>query len=429
MQITLKLSQLLTSIRKSVVFKREYLLIFVIFLFMRIVISGIGAVTVLPRDISPPPWLDLTQPGYPGLVKTVIDSWPASRLLITNWYRWDTSWFVKIALSGYSVSDGSISFMPFYPMLIRMGLYFTGGNALVSALIISNIFCVIALILFYEVALLELGAQKLAWQAFLFLITFPSTFFLFIGYSESIFLTLVLAIWLLIRKGHWHSAAFLSSLAVLTRLQGLALVVPMGWQALTTLATPVSLEPIQEFRTVISFLTHKHGWRRLLTEWRNPTWVAALFPLIAMGIYTVAVKYIGMNSVLNAYSYRYSALTFPWQGFWEFVVRIFTIKYLPADYVDLVLFVLLIGVTIYGFKRIRPALSLYTIALLIMVFSRSYGPTLLSGFNRFVLTTFPFFLSLSLLKLNDRLKFLIVAIFWVTQLLMVWNFISWMWVA
>jgi hypothetical protein len=64
-----------------------------------------------------------------------------------------------------------------------------------------------------------------------------------------------------------------------------------------------------------------------------------------------------------------------------------------------------------------------------MVFSRSYGPTLLSGFMRFLLTTFPFFLCLVKLNLSRPIKLLIVPVLWVTQLLMTWMFVSWLWVA
>src|SRR5258708_37712828 len=38
--------------------------------------------------------------------------------LIEPWHRWDTSWYLKLATSGYDSNDGSVIFPPFYPRLV-----------------------------------------------------------------------------------------------------------------------------------------------------------------------------------------------------------------------------------------------------------------------------------------------------------------------
>src|SRR5437764_12497840 len=38
--------------------------------------------------------------------------------LIEPWHRWDTGWYLKIAVKGYSADDGTIIFQPLYPSLM-----------------------------------------------------------------------------------------------------------------------------------------------------------------------------------------------------------------------------------------------------------------------------------------------------------------------
>jgi hypothetical protein len=418
---------------RSIPWKRDWLWILVIFLCLRVVISGIAVATLWHADPPLPVWMTPNFPGDPALLGSPAAAGQGIRLLLSGWYRWDTAWFMKVAASGYAPSDGSLSFMPLYPLVIRFVQWIVGGKTLLAtllaALLVSNVFCIAGLILFYEVMLLELGSRAQAWQAFLYLMSFPAAFFLIAGYSESLFLTLSLATWLLIRRGRWSFAALTSALAVLTRLQGLALAVPLAWQAVAVAANADALAPAQEFRAVITFLKQKAGWLILARGWKKPVWAAALFPPIAFLLFNLGSRWAGLSTVASAYSGRESSLAFPWQGFAEFVNRIFTYHYSPQDYIDLPLFVAVVAVTVICLPKVRPALSLYVIALLVMVFSRSYGVAILSGFMRFVLTTFPFFLCLAKMNLSRPVKLLLVPVFWAAQLLMAWMFISWLWVA
>ncbi|HEX9012361.1 MAG TPA: hypothetical protein VF813_02550, partial [Anaerolineaceae bacterium] len=163
-------------------------------------------------------------------------------------------------------------------------------------------------------------------------------------------------------------------------------------------------------------------------DWKRPAWIGALFPLIALALYSAGTTIVGLDSVLYGYASRDSSLAYPWQGLGEFFSRIFSQQFQYADTIDLAVFILFFGALIYGIRKLRPALTLFSAALLVMVFSRSYSPNLLSGFNRFTLTTFPFFLSLTLLLSRSRLKVLVIAVFWLTQLSLVLVFIHWGWV-
>jgi hypothetical protein len=61
-------------------------------------------------------------------------------------------------------------------------------------------------------------------RAVVFLLIFPTAYFLHIGYTESLFLALALGAFLAARRGRWGSAGLAGGLAALTRINGLLLV-------------------------------------------------------------------------------------------------------------------------------------------------------------------------------------------------------------
>ena len=73
---------------------------------------------------------------YP--VENAFPMQPHGDSLLELWHRYDTAWYLKIAQSGYAKDDGSMAFLPLYPLLIRLfGRLF--GNDLFAALLVSNI--------------------------------------------------------------------------------------------------------------------------------------------------------------------------------------------------------------------------------------------------------------------------------------------------
>ena len=409
--------------------KREWTAIIVVFVLMRIIISAVAATSLWNSTPPAPSFIPPSHPSMQVFTQTATGSSMVARVLLNGWYRWDTGYFVKIGLAGYSVQDGSLSFMPFYPLTIHLLEILTHANALLLALILSNLFCLVALILFYEVARCELGERGLAWDALLYFVTFPAAFFMFAGYSESLYMLLTMSLWLLLRRNINSWAAFACGLAILTRLQGVALILPMIWQVVAQQAQATHLSPMGEIRQVLHYIASPSGLLTLKPARLVPVMGAALVPAAALLFYNGGLKYSGLTTVIGAYSGRNSALVWPWVSLAEFIQRIFTIQFLPSDYVDLALVILFVTLTILGLPKIRPALSLYSICVLEIVFSRSYSPNLLSGFMRFALTTFPLFIVLAALKLKPPIKNLILLLSVLTQLFMTWLFINWIWVA
>jgi hypothetical protein len=66
-----------------------------------------------------------------------------------------------------------------------------------------------------------------------FLLIFPTAYFLHIGYTESLFLALTCAAFLAARRGHWGRAGLAGGLAALTRVNGLVLIPSLAADAWT----------------------------------------------------------------------------------------------------------------------------------------------------------------------------------------------------
>lgn len=153
--------------------------------------------------------------------------------LISIWNRWDGPQYLLIAQKGYAAAGDqrlALAFFPLYPWLIRLAAVVVGDAAL-SAFLIATAASVVA-----GVALARLFAidypRRLAQGAVWFLFIFPTSYFLHIDYSESLFLALVATSFLAARRERWPAAAILGALAALTRPNGILILPALGADAL-----------------------------------------------------------------------------------------------------------------------------------------------------------------------------------------------------
>jgi hypothetical protein len=95
--------------------------------------------------------------------------------------------------------------MPLYPMLVRLLGGMLAGNYLLATLIISTLCTIVAVILLYELGR-DLYTDEVGRRTVILFLVFPTTFFLLAGYTEALFLVLVLRFWLFARKktGSWQ---------------------------------------------------------------------------------------------------------------------------------------------------------------------------------------------------------------------------------
>ncbi len=151
--------------------------------------------------------------------------------------RYDSGWYRKIALDGYGVPPAGRAssehvFFPLYPALtaalarlLRVDPFSAGMGVSLAAL-------AAAAMLFVQEGRRR-GTELVARRALLFLLLFPTAFFLASTYAESLFLLLALLAFACVARQSWGLAALCGALAGLTRLPALALVLPLGiaaWQ-------------------------------------------------------------------------------------------------------------------------------------------------------------------------------------------------------
>jgi hypothetical protein len=176
--------------------------------------------------------------AFPPLDPVSVPGWPARALpdpgwhnLFTAWERFDALWFLRIAAQGYREGDGSAAFFPLYPLAVRAVSTLLGGRPFAAALLVSNGAFLGALLVLYTLTRSELS-ERVARTTVVLLCCFPTSFFLFAPYSESLFLLLaVTALWAA-RRRRWPIAAAAGFGAALTRNVGIVLALALAVEAI-----------------------------------------------------------------------------------------------------------------------------------------------------------------------------------------------------
>lgn len=146
--------------------------------------------------------------------------------LFEAWSIWDGPHYLDIADNWY-VPGGDdanwIVFLPLYPLLVRMLALITPLGILYSGFFVSFICSILASVFLYKLARLD-ETKKTSVFSIIALFLFPTSFFLFLPYPESLFLLLILLTFYFARKGNFLTASFFAMLATGTKIAGLALI-------------------------------------------------------------------------------------------------------------------------------------------------------------------------------------------------------------
>ena len=404
--------------------KREWAWILIAMLTLRVLYSVIGVMTIsdgLPEALGP------GESMFSAVAPLRTDG--ISQALVNVWMRWDTAWYLKIAASGYAANDASIAFMPLYPLLIKGAGFLLGGNLLLGAILVSNLAAFIAMILLFELALKEFRSKTKAMQTVLAILLFPTGFFLFAAYTESLFLLLVLAAWLCALRKNWWAAGIFAGLATFSRIQGALLSPVIIWLYLVSSANAEGLNPLDQVKSVWNLLTTSSGWKKAKISLLQPAWFAFLIPVtVALGFVTwLKISNLGNYSQILLKSWGIHTVM-PWEGFRLFLVRLFNEPRVFIDYIDLGAMLLMLAVCIYVTIRFDPAYSIFLWVNLSMYFLQGNPPHLLDSFSRFFLKLFPAFLVFGAIK-NRRLVLAFGILSFIVQLFLVMGFLDWRWVA
>jgi hypothetical protein len=141
------------------------------------------------------------------------------------WQHWDADLFVKVARYGYppttAYHDRTEVDFPGMPLALRL-VHLVIPNWTICGLVVALVAGGVASVALYHLAAMEWGPEA-GRRAVTYLVCFPYAVFLFVGYSEGLFLAFATTSWVFVRKGRWTEASLLCAGAAFTRLLGIVL--------------------------------------------------------------------------------------------------------------------------------------------------------------------------------------------------------------
>ncbi len=283
--------------------------------------------------------------------------------------RWDSFWYLDIAQNGYSFKGveklSNIVFFPLYPFLIRTTSFLTGGNFVLAGWVLSLIFLLFALFYFFKLVK-EFHPEINPHLPILFLLIFPTAFFLNAIYTESLFLFLSLATFYYGFKKKFLWVGIFGLFASLTRITGVLLFIPLLWEYLKSYnfnlirsfnskLLPIFLIPVG---TLSFFLYHYFRFGDFFLFFKVQYWWGRMFKL-------------------------------NWDHF-----LFFSNPAIVNFLLDIFFVIFVLAVIYFVFKNLRTSYGLYMLATMAIILSTG---TLMS-IGRYILILFPIYILLASIK-------------------------------
>lgn len=301
------------------------------------------------------------------------------------WNHWNAPHYLDIARYGYKENSNGLRLLAFYPLfpwLTRL-LELIDGNYLVSAFVLSGLASVVAGVLLKRLAQLDHPAA-LAQGAVWFLFIFPTSYFLHIGYTESLFLALTLSCFLAARKQHWRLAGIFGALACLTRINGLVLV------------PALIVEALHQY-----WLTR--GYQR---SW---LWIGVI-PL-GFSVYLLVNFYVTgspFTFLTVEHDYWYKSLRWPWVGIWTTIKSCSWRSPEEAQMVclqELIFITLDLVCTLWCWMCLRPAYGMWMTGNWLLFTSSSF----ILSVPRYTLILFPIYILFAKVAVN-RFCYIVITV-------------------
>ena len=334
----------------------------------------------------------------------VVPGWddsPRLRFILGPWMRWDTGFYLKIAMDNYALNAPRNAFAPLYPLVIAGLGRLLGGHFLLAGLLISqaSLFVFCAMLYGYTS---ERWDEQSAERAVQYLLFFPTAYYLFAGYSESLSLVFILLAFQQAVKGEWKKVGIWGALSTMTRFISVSLVIP-----------------------------YVYLW------WRSKE--RKLKDLLYIGLIPASVALWGIYLHTMYGSYPWARLSgfagvrngWPWEGIWNNARLVFSKGTLGYAYLhlDLLAVVLLIIWVWAASRKLGVEYGLFVLACFIVpLFQVGSAEGILVSISRFALIAFPGFMVMAVWGTDKRFHLAWTVFSLVLLLFYAGQFFLWGWV-
>lgn len=327
--------------------------------------------------------------GFTSLWNYIKPYFPISLPFIYPWANFDGVHYLAIAGQGYTENG---RFFPLYPLLIKIATLLFGTpqpfgiEYFIFAFLISNLALLFSLIICYKILRLDYS-EKISLFSLLFILLFPTSFFLGSIYSESIFLLVCLLSFYFARKKLWFLSGLFGFAASLTRIVGIIM--------LPVLLIELVMSKEKKKKNLLSLAVIPLG----LISYALYNWLRWGDPL----------TFLKLQGELNN-GRSTTGFIFPLQTIYRYIKMIFSVS--PSQF-EWWIVLLELGTFIFSCfllfvmwkKKIRLSYIIFTLLGLFMpVLSGTF-----SGLPRYILPLFPLFLTLSLIE-NKVFQFFYITI-------------------
>ena len=313
------------------------------------------------------------------------------------WVRWDANYYLGIAGDGYINHPGSAGFFPFYPMLIYALNRVAGVNIAVAGMIVSNLAFLFSTLLLYKIARIIKDDHAYAMRSVLAMLIFPTAFFYFAIYAESLYFVFALLGVYLVMK---NQPSFIGSGLAL----GFASIArPVGWLVDTVMAVEFLRKRKFDLKNIL-FL----GIGGILS-------IAG----ILLYIYYLYLELGTFMAIPNAQAAWPRHWQIPFITYWDGLGTLLNISLLRGNWflyamnaMDILFTSFAVYVIVVSFMRAKKnefpwSLAIYSVvALLFYLSSENELPVPLWGMSRWVASLFPMYFVLGNLFENKKVQIL-----------------------
>lgn len=167
--------------------------------------------------------------NHPEQIPRFETRWPigGDPVFESHFATWDSAHYLLLATQGYADGVRSCAFYPLWPLLWRAVLAL-GAPPVWGGLVLANLLSTLGLAWVYRIVARRFDPTRAFWTVVLMAIH-PGNLFLQFGYSESLFLVLLTALWSGLEERRWSTAALGALLLPLSRAIGVFSILPVAF--------------------------------------------------------------------------------------------------------------------------------------------------------------------------------------------------------